>query len=142
MLFRSEEVEKQFGNYGVMPSLQTVQSNPKRMIASLRAQLQKVFANIQTMEKIYYQILQNPTDLGGIMQGLRRSFSDKFIKVAKFEKVEDSKLVKKSDEYLEKYYNEEMDYAPYGTALEHPEENRNKLTDEIKVHSSSKFKKI
>jgi hypothetical protein len=66
------EFEKQFGNYGIMPSLNTVQSDPKRMIASMRAQLVKVFANIQNMEKIYYQLLQNPTDFGGVLQGLSK----------------------------------------------------------------------
>jgi len=136
------EFEKQFNNYGIMPSLNTVQSDPKRMIASIRKQLQVVFANIQTMEKIYYMILQNPTDLGGIMQGLRRSSANKFVKLAKFEKVMDSEKEKLADEELENYINNEMDYAPYGTALEHPQENRNKLIDEIKVHSSNKFKKV
>jgi hypothetical protein len=118
--------------------------DPKRMIASMRGQLQKVFESIQAMETIYYKLLQNPQDFGGIIPALKRnSSSDKFVKLAKFEKVEDSKKeIKESDEYLENYYNNEMDYAPYGTALEHPQENRNKLTDEIKVHSSSKFKKI
>ena len=89
-------------------------------------------------------ILQNPTDLGGIMQGLgRRNGSDnKFIKIAKFKKVMDSEKDKLADEELENYINNEMDYAPYGTVLEHPQENRNKLIDEIKVHSSNKFKKV
>jgi hypothetical protein len=96
------------------------------------------------METIYYKLLQNPQDFGGIIPALKRNGSDiKFVKLAKFEKIEHSKKdIKESDEYLENYYNNEMDYAPYGTALEHPQENRNKLTDEIKVHSSNKFKKI
>ena len=129
---------------GIFPSANTLDYDPKRMIASMRAQLQKVFESIQAMETIYYKLLQNPQDFGGIIPALKRnSSSDKFVKLAKFEKVEDSKKeIKESDEYLENYYNNEMDYAPYGTALEHPQENRNKLTDEIKVHSSSKFKKI
>ena len=67
---------------------------------------------------------------------------NKFIKLSKFKKVEDLKEVKQADEELERYYNEDMDYAPYGTALEHPEENRNKTIDKIKTHSSTKFKKI
>ncbi len=136
-----KEFEKQFGNYGVMPSANTVEYDPKRMIASMRVQLQKVFENIQVMEKIYYQLLQNPQDFGGIIPALKRA-STKFVKVSGFKKVEESKEVKEADEYLEDYYNNEMDYAPYGTALEHPQENRNKITDEIKVHSTSKFKKI
>ena len=139
-----DDIEKNSKVYGVMPSPDTLDYDPKRMIASMRAQLQKVFESIQAMETIYYKLLQNPQDFGGIIPALKRnSSSDKFVKLAKFEKVEDSKKeIKESDEYLENYYNNEMDYAPYGTALEHPQENRNKLTDEIKVHSSSKFKKI
>ena len=139
-----KDFEKQFGNMGIFPSANTLDYDPKRMIASMRGQLQKVFESIQAMETIYYKLLQNPQDFGGIIPALKRnSSSDKFVKLAKFEKVEDSKKeIKESDEYLENYYNNEMDYAPYGTALEHPQENRNKLTDEIKVHSSSKFKKI
>ena len=133
------EFEKQFGNYGIMPSMQTVQSDPKRMIASMRAQLVKVFANIQTMEKMYYQILQNPTDLGGIMQGLRKSSLNKFVKQAKFQKVDDNKEVE-ADVELENYWN---DLLPgIGTALEHSPKYRNKTTDELPVHKHPKFKKI
>lgn len=133
------EFEKQFGNYGIMPSMQTVQSDPKRMIASMRTQLAKVFANIQTMEKMYYQILQNPTDLGGIMQGLRKSSLNKFVKQAKFQKIDDNKEVE-ADVELENYWN---DLLPgIGTALEHSPKYRNKTTDELPVHKHPKFKKI
>lgn len=133
------EFEKQFGNYGIMPSMQTVQSNPQRMIASMRDQLVKVFSNIQTMEKMYYQILQNPTDLGGIMQGLRKSSLNKFVKQAKFQKVDDNKEVE-ADVELENYWN---DLLPgIGTALEHSPKYRNKTTDELPVHKHPKFKKI
>ena len=69
----------------------------------------------------------------------RSNSSSKFVKLAE-------KEVKEADEYLEKYYNEEMDYAPYGTALEHPEETRNIPTKDIKVHSETnknpKFRKV
>lgn len=59
--------------------------------------------------------------------------SSKFIKTSKFNK--------EADERLEDYYNEEMDYSPYGTALEHPLENEGVLTEDIKPHKKSKYKK-
>lgn len=67
--------------------------------------------------------------------GISRSSSNK----SKF--VLASKFVKESDERLEDYYNEEMEYSPYGTALEHPIENEGVLTQDIKPHKkSSKYK--
>ena len=139
------EFEKQFGNYGIMPSLQTVQSDPKRMIASMRKQLQVVFANIQSMEKIYYMILQNPTDLGGIMQGLRRSSANQFIKIAKFEKIEDSNKEVESDQRFRDYWDKELGYGPWGTTVdEKPEHSDKTYEEEKKLHPqrTSKFKKI
>jgi len=140
------EFEKQFNNYGIMPSLNTVQSDPKRMIASIRKQLQVVFANIQTMEKIYYQILQNPSDLGGIMQGLRKSNSaKKFVKLAKFQKVEDSNKEVESDQRFRDYWDKEEDYGPWGTMVDEKPEHSDKTYEEEKeLHPNrvSKFKKI
>jgi hypothetical protein len=86
-----KDFEKQFGNMGIFPSANTLDYDPKRMIASMRAQLQKVFENIQAMETIYYKLLQNPQDFGGIIPALKRNGSDiKFVKLAKFEKIEHS----------------------------------------------------
>ena len=129
-----------------MPSLQTIQSDPKRMIASIRKQLQVVFANIQTMEKVYYQILQNPSDLGGIMQGLRKTNSaNKFVKLAKFEKVEDSNKEVESDQRFRDYWDKEEDYGPWGTMVDEKPEHSDKTYEEEKElhpNRTSKFKKI
>lgn len=67
--------------------------------------------------------------------GITRSSSNK----SKF--VISSKYIKEADERLEDYYNEEMEYSPYGSALEHPIENEGVLTEDIKPHKkSSKYK--
>ena len=54
----------------------------------------------------------------------------------------DSEKEKLADEELENYINNEMDYAPYGTALEHPQENRNKLIDEMETFSKDLYKRL
>lgn len=62
---------------------------------------------------------------------------------AKFIKIAEDELVKEADEEIEDYYNElykdTPGNPPYGSALEHYEENRNKLTEDIKTHASSKL---
>jgi len=69
---------------------------------------------------------------------------------AKFVKTAEDELVKEADEEIENYYNELYDDSEgspnFGTALEHPEKNRNKLTEDIQKHANSetpqqKFKK-
>jgi hypothetical protein len=62
---------------------------------------------------------------------------------AKFVKIAED-MQKEADEEIEDYYNdlyEESEGSPnFGTALEHPEETKNKLTTDIKKHT--KFKKL
>ena len=68
---------------------------------------------------------------------------------SKFIKIAEDDMVKEADEEIEEYYNELYQKSKgspnFGTALEHYEENRNKLTEDVKTHASSysqpKFKK-
>jgi hypothetical protein len=143
-----KDIEIETKNYGILPSADTLDYDPKRMIASMRAQLQKVFEKIQGMQTIYYKLLQNPQDFGGIIPALRTNSANKFLKLAKFEKVEnlnqESKEVE-SDQRFRDYWDKELGYGPWGTTVdEKPEHSDKTYEEEKKLHPqrTSKFKKI
>jgi hypothetical protein len=101
-------------------------------LASLEAQYKETLKKINLLDKVYSELVRNPTNLnlGAILNAHSNS---KFIKLAETE-------LKEADKELEDYYN--SFYSPYGTILEHPEENRNKTTDEVEPHKAAKFIKV
>ena len=124
---------------GMKPSLESIGSEQTQELASLEASYKETLKKINILDKVYAELVRNPTNLnlGAIINA---HSSSKFVKLAE-------KDIKEADERIEDYYNNEMDYAPYGTALEHPEETKNIPTKDIKVHSQSnnenpKFRKI
>ncbi len=124
---------------GMKPSDESIGIQQTQELASLKAQYNETKKKINLLDKVYNELVRNPTNLnlGAI---LNAHSSSKFVKLAE-------KDVKEADERLEDYYNNEMDYAPYGTALEHPQETKNIPTKDIKVHSqpkkeNPKFRKI
>jgi len=124
---------------GMKPSLESIGSEQTQELASLEASYKETLKKINILDKVYAELVRNPTNLnlGAIINA---HSSSKFVKLAE-------KDIKEADERLEDYYNNEMDYAPYGTALEHPEETKNIPTKDIKVHSqlnneNPKFRKI
>jgi hypothetical protein len=124
---------------GMKPSDESIRMQQTQELASLEGQLKETLKKINLLDKVYAELVRNPTNLnlGSIINAHSGS---KFVKLAE-------KDIKEADERLEDYYNNEMDYAPYGTALEHPQETKNIPTKDIKVHSQSvkenpKFRKI
>lgn len=124
---------------GMKPSDESIRMQQTQELASLEGQLKETLKKINLLDKVYAELVRNPTNLnlGSIINAHSGS---KFVKLAE-------KDIKEADERLEDYYNKEMDYAPYGTALEHPQETKNIPTKDIKVHSQSvkenpKFRKI
>ncbi len=121
------------GGKNVDVSTEESREGLKRDIAALQKQIQEREEELAQIDNFIVSLLTGESATLNIGHT-----NAKFIKIA-----EDN--IKEADERLEDYINEEMNYAPYGTALEHPEENRNKLTEDIKKHSSShpvpKFKK-
>lgn len=99
----------------------------KRQLAALEKQIQ---IREESLAEIDNYVV---TLLSGEMANISFAHTNaKFIKIA-----ED--MHKESDEEIEDYYNdlyEDSKGSPgFGTALEHPEENKNKLTTDIKRHS-------
>jgi hypothetical protein len=117
---------------GMQPSVESTRMEQEQNLASLEAQYNETKKKINLLDKVYAELVRNPTNLnlGNILNAHSNS---KFIKLAE-------KDIKEADEVTEEYYD---DLLPgFGTALEHPEKYRNIPTDEIKPHKAPKFIKV
>ena len=117
---------------GMQPSVESTRMEQEQNLASLEAQYKETLKKINLLDKVYAELVRNPTNLnlGNILNAHSNS---KFIKLAENE-------IKEADEVTEEYYD---DLLPgFGTALEHPEKYRNIPTDEIKPHKVPKFIKV
>lgn len=126
------------GGKNVDVSTEEGQNQIKREIAAIDKQ-------IQIQEETLAQIDKYVVDLlSGDLSTLNIAHTN-----AKFIKTAEDDMVKQADEEIEDYYNnlyQKTKGSPnFGTALEHYEENRNKLTEDIETHanvnSKPKFKK-
>lgn len=115
------------GGENVDVSTEEGRESLKRQIAAIEKQIQ---VREQTLAEIDNYVVSL---LSGEMAQLNIAHTNaKFVKIAKDD------MVKEADEEIEDYYNElyeDSEGSPdYGTALEHPEETKNKLTPEIHHH--------
>lgn len=117
---------------GMKPSTESIGMEQTQTLASLEAQYKETLKKINLVDKLYAQIVRNPTNLN--LGSLLNAHTDaQFVKLAE-------KDIKEADEVTEEYYD---DLLPgFGTALEHPEKYRNIPTDEIKPHKAPKFIKV
>ena len=117
---------------GMKPSTESIGMEQTQTLASLEAQYNETKKKINLLDKLYAQIVRNPTNLNlGTL--LNAHTSAQFVKLAEKDIIE-------ADEVTEEYYD---DLLPgFGTALEHPEKYRNIPTDEIKPHKAPKFIKV
>jgi hypothetical protein len=117
---------------GMKPSTESIGMEQTQTLASLEAQYNETKKKINLLDKLYAQIVRNPTNLN-LGSLLNAHTSAQFVKLAETE-------IKEADEVTEEYYN---DLIPgFGTALEHPEKYRNIPTDEIKPHKAPKFIRV
>ena len=117
---------------GMKPSVESIGMEQTQTLASLEAQYKETLKKINLIDKVYAELVRNPTNLnlGSILNAHSGS---KFVKLAETD-------IKEADEVTEEYYD---DLLPgFGTALEHPEKYRNIPTDEIKPHKAPKFIKV
>ena len=115
------------GGENVDVSTEEGRESLKRQIAALEKQIQ---VREQTLAEIDNYVVSL---LSGEMAQLNIAHTNaKFVKIAKDD------MIVEADEVIEDYYNdlyEDSEGSPdYGTALEHPEETKNKLTPEIHHH--------
>jgi hypothetical protein len=117
---------------GMKPSTESIGMEQTQTLASLEAQYNETKKKINLLDKLYAQIVRNPTNLN-LGSLLNAHTSAQFVKLAETE-------IKEADEVTEEYYD---DLLPgFGTALEHPEKYRNIPTDEIKPHKAPKFIRV
>jgi len=117
---------------GMKPSTESIGMEQAQTLASLEGQYKETLKKINLLDKVYSELVRNPTNLnlGSILNAHSNS---KFVKLAETE-------IKEADEVTEEYYD---DLLPgFGTALEHPEKYRNIPTDKIKPHKAPKFIKV
>jgi hypothetical protein len=152
--------DRGFGGYGMMggvAQLNTLMApliqEQKDKIASITNEMssatspedQRAFqGQLQLAKNELQELLAEGPNM--LLQALEGKFDDSkwsnaFASVSNSKFIKTSKFNKEADERLEDYYNEEMDYSPYGTALEHPLENEGVLTEDIKPHKKSRYKK-
>lgn len=155
-----ELAKRNFGGYGMMGGIAQLNTLMAPLIQEQKDKIANITAEMnaatnpedQRAFKGQLQLAQN--ELQGLLaegpnmllDGLEGKFDDTnwtgaFASVSGSKFIKTSKYNKEADERLEDYYNEEMDYSPYGTALEHPLENKGVLTENIKPHKKSKYKK-
>ena len=117
---------------GMKPSTESIGMEQAQTLASLEAQYNETKKKINLLDKLYTQIVRNPTNLN-LGSLLNAHTGAQFVKLAEKDIIE-------ADEVTEEYYD---DLLPgFGTALEHPEKYRNIPTDEIKPHKVPKFIKV
>ena len=117
---------------GMKPSTESIGMEQAQTLASLEAQYNETKKKINLLDKLYTQIVRNPTNLN-LGSLLNAHTGAQFVKLAEKDIIE-------ADEVTEEYYD---DFLPgFGTALEHPEKYRNIPTDEIKPHKAPKFIKV
>ena len=117
---------------GMKPSTESIGMEQTQTLASLEAQYNETKKKINLLDKLYAQIVRNPTNLN-LGSLLNAHTGAQFVKLAEKDIIE-------ADEVTEEYYD---DLLPgFGTALEHPEKYRNIPTDEIKPHKVPKFIKV
>jgi hypothetical protein len=117
---------------GMKPSTESIGMEQTQTLASLEGLYNETKKKINLLDKLYAQIVRNPTNLN-LGSLLNAHTSAQFVKLAETE-------VKEADEVTEEYYD---DLLPgFGTALEHPEKYRNIPTDEIKPHKAPKFIRV
>ena len=117
---------------GMKPSTESIGMEQAQTLASLQAQYNETKKKINLLDKLYTQIVRNPTNLN-LGSLLNAHTGAQFVKLAEKDIIE-------ADEVTEEYYD---DLLPgFGTALEHPEKYRNIPTDEIKPHTAPKFIKV
>ena len=117
---------------GMKPSTESIGMEQAQTLASLQAQYNETKKKINLLDKLYTQIVRNPTNLN-LGSLLNAHTGAQFVKLAEKDIIE-------ADEVTEEYYD---DLLPgFGTALEHPEKYRNIPTDEIKPHKAPKFIKV
>lgn len=152
--------DRGFGGYGMMGGVAQLNTLMAPLIQEQKDKIANITAEMNTATnpedqrafKGQLQLAQNELqDLlaegpNMLLQALEGKFDDTkwtgaFASVSGSKFIKTSKYNKEADERLEDYYNEEMDYSPYGTALEHPLENKGVLTEDIKPHKKSKYKK-
>lgn len=121
---------------GVEPDKEIANDQNRGVLESLERLIRKQQEDIADIEAYMFGLITGTEQFSPFAQTIAHT-NAKFVKLA-----ED--LEKTADEEIEEYYNdlyEDSEGSPeFGTALEHPDENRNKLTEDIKRHS--KFKKI
>ena len=117
---------------GMKPSTESIGMEQAQTLASLEAQYNETKKKINLLDKLYTQIVRNPTNLN-LGSLLNAHTGAQFVKLAEKDIIE-------ADEVTEEYYD---DLLPgFGTALEHPEKYRNIPTDKIKPHKAPKFIKV
>lgn len=117
---------------GMKPSVESIGMEQTQTLASLEAQYKETLKKINLIDKVYAELVRNPTNLN-LGNLLNAHTGAQFVKLAE-------KDIKEADEVTEEYYD---DLLPgFGTALEHPEKYRNIPTNEIKPHKAPKFIKV
>lgn len=139
-LNEKSEIGKQFdtnlfhyiGGKNVDISTEEGQDSIKRELAAIEKQIQIREESLALIDNFIVTLLTGEV----ASLNINANTNLKFIKVADGMHIE-------ADEEIEDYYNdlyEDSEGSPsYGTALEHPKQNVNKLTTDIKPHTSSKF---
>ena len=106
---------------GMKPSTESIGMEQEQTLASLETQYKEIQKKINLLDKVYAEIVRNPTNLnlGNI---LNAHSSSKFVKLAeKDEKEADQKNIDYVADYYQDFlYDETADKPQYGPAIKNP----------------------
>jgi hypothetical protein len=116
---------------GMKPSTESIGMEQEQSLASLETQYKEIQKKINLLDKVYAEIVRNPTNLnlGNI---LNAHSSNKFVKLAEKELIEaDQENIDYEGDYYQDLYDQSVDKPQYGPAIKNPGKWRKVPTTKI-----------
>ena len=105
---------------GMKPSNESIEMEKQQSLASLEATYKETLKKINTLDKVYAELVRNPTNLnlGNI---LAAHSSAKFVKLAEKDvKEADQENIDYEGDYYKELYDQSVDKPQYGPAIKNP----------------------
>ena len=102
------------------PSNESIEMEKQQSLASLESTYKETLKKINTLDKVYAELVRNPTNLnlGNILSA---HSSAKFVKLAEKDVIEaDQENIDYEGDYYQELYDQSVDKPQYGPAIKNP----------------------
>ena len=116
---------------GMKPSNESIEMEKQQSLASLESTYKETLKKINTLDKVYAELVRNPTNLnlGNILSA---HSSAKFVKLAEKDVIEaDQENIDYEGDYYQELYDQSVDKPQYGPAIKNPGKWRKVPTTKI-----------